>query len=76
MSFLLIVFSPLVCLYLKFSRKDEKGLTKIENILLDSIKGDECAVCLMDYEIGDNLVHFPCNHKFHFKCGIDWFRKK
>jgi hypothetical protein len=36
-TLLLIIFSPFVCLYLKFSDKDEQGLTKIENILLDAI---------------------------------------
>jgi hypothetical protein len=35
-----------------------------------------CAVCLEDYEIGVELILFPCAHKFHVTCAMDWFRRK
>ncbi|KAL6749712.1 hypothetical protein V8C86DRAFT_2837045 [Haematococcus lacustris] len=31
-----------------------------------------CAVCLMEYEAGDELVHLPCRHVFHKACANNW----
>lgn len=36
---------------------------------------DSCAICLNNYEEDDNIyILEACNHKFHTKCIVDWFR--
>lgn len=36
---------------------------------------DACSICLNGYEEDDNIyILEACNHKFHTKCIIDWFR--
>ncbi|WOK92143.1 E3 ubiquitin-protein ligase [Canna indica] len=32
----------------------------------------DCAVCLEDFEAGDDLVHLPCDHRFHWNCVLPW----
>ncbi len=36
---------------------------------------DACSICLNGYEEDNNIyILEACNHKFHTKCIIDWFR--
>jgi len=46
------------------SKKYEAGLI---------IKEDaNCAICLSDYEIGEDIRYLPCNHHFHAGCVDQW----
>lgn len=36
----------------------------------------QCAVCLLDYVLGDELVSLPCTHRFHSECAIQWLRQR
>ncbi|GAB2216180.1 hypothetical protein Droror1_Dr00023949 [Drosera rotundifolia] len=33
---------------------------------------EECAVCLEEFKMGENLVNLPCAHKFHSRCLVPW----
>lgn len=35
-----------------------------------------CAVCLLEYMPGDELVGLPCAHHFHSECAIRWLRQR
>lgn len=35
----------------------------------------ECEICLVDYEVGDELMRLPCLHLFHSGCIVPWLRK-
>jgi hypothetical protein len=40
--------------------------------------GPECAVCCMEYEVGDELLVLPCGdgkHRFHAACAEKWLMK-
>jgi hypothetical protein len=37
-------------------------------IILD----EECAICLFDFEHGEQLRHLPCDHFFHLSCVDRW----
>lgn len=35
----------------------------------------ECAVCLCDFEAGDEITQLPCGHFFHLDCVREWLTK-
>ncbi|KAG0048374.1 hypothetical protein BGZ83_006656 [Gryganskiella cystojenkinii] len=39
------------------------------------ITDEECAICLFDFEHGDQLRHLPCDHFFHQTCVDRWLVK-
>jgi len=49
------------------SKKFHSGLVPEEDA--------SCAICLCDYENGDELRFLRCEHHFHSKCIIQWLKK-
>lgn len=43
---------------------------------MESLKIEECPICLELYNYGDEISFINCNHKFHTKCLYDWVKKK
>lgn len=35
-------------------------------------QGFDCAICLLEFEIGEGAKQMPCNHKFHAPCIDKW----
>lgn len=36
----------------------------------------ECSICMVDYDVGDELVRLECLCKFHQACIVEWFGRK
>ena len=47
----LIIFTPCLCLYLKFTSKNEEGFTELHLRVRQSLYGNECAICLEEFLI-------------------------
>ncbi|KAH3697214.1 RING finger protein 11-like [Dreissena polymorpha] len=40
-----------------------------------SKKGKECAICMCDFNVGENLRILPCMHSYHKECIDDWMMR-
>ncbi|XP_077155970.1 uncharacterized protein LOC143818600 [Ranitomeya variabilis] len=63
-------------------RGRRRGMTRIRQIEClptRSATGQEeipsCAICLGDYEVGEQLIVLPCRHLFHQSCITPWLRQ-
>lgn len=43
---------------------------------LNSLKNDECAICLDSFESGQFMAQTACKHKYHSHCLRDFYRQK
>ena len=34
----------------------------------------QCAVCIQNYKVGDQVFFLPCKHHFHINCIMPWFK--
>ena len=47
-----------------------------DKLVVDNGTGDTCAVCIEDYESGDELRALDCGHAFHKDCIDPWLITK
>lgn len=38
--------------------------------------GTQCAICMNDFQVGDDIVTLPCGHSFNKECAERWLRLK
>ncbi|KAF9946217.1 E3 ubiquitin-protein ligase rnf13, partial [Mortierella alpina] len=43
---------------------------------VDEVTGDTCAVCLDEFEEGEEIRSLPCRHEFHCECIDPWLTRK
>ncbi|KAL8518695.1 hypothetical protein ACS0TY_009879 [Phlomoides rotata] len=36
--------------------------------------GDQCVICLEEWEAGEKVKKMPCNHRFHGECIVKWLK--
>lgn len=36
----------------------------------------ECSICMVEYDVGDQLARLECLCKFHKECIVSWFERK
>lgn len=46
-----------------------------EEVVNCAIEGDECPICLQEYEFGDLQLTMPCCHRMHMKCAEPWLSR-
>jgi Ring finger domain len=58
----------------------EKRISKLKHMTYQpgmyTAEDAECAVCMEDYKLGDELRELPCKHHFHQECCDRWLRMK
>lgn len=48
------------------------SLEKLVEVSGDELIGEQCTVCLTDFEAGDEAAQLPCGHIFHRACIKKW----
>uniref|UniRef100_A0A7E4VT43 RING-type domain-containing protein n=1 Tax=Panagrellus redivivus TaxID=6233 RepID=A0A7E4VT43_PANRE len=41
----------------------------------ESCTEDECAICMIDFELEDQIRRLPCRHTYHVQCIDDWLQR-
>ena len=44
----------------------------LSNTVTDDTENKKCCICLMEYEVGDEMMRLPCLHAFHRDCLVPW----
>ena len=60
----------------KVRMSQEKKNDKKNGPCCESSSNELCAICILDYKIGDKLRTLPCQHKFHQGCIDKWLALK
>jgi len=62
---------------IKASPKLIKKVTRLVTYTDGSISADDacCAICLCEYQNGDEVRYLNCNHHFHSECVTDWLMR-
>ncbi|KAL3864361.1 hypothetical protein ACJMK2_006051 [Sinanodonta woodiana] len=76
-----LILSFILCCYmwrLKRNARLEKGYKQIKYVQPSKQKfpNETCPVCLMDFELKENVLVCPCKHIFHQTCLIEWLQHK
>lgn len=40
-----------------------------------NVLGEQCRICLCQYQVNDTALNMPCNHIFHENCLKKWLEK-
>lgn len=48
----------------------------VENSLKFSEENKSCAICMVNYEVGEKYMILECLHRFHECCVKEWFKQK
>jgi len=44
-------------------------------IMLRTPVGEQCPICLSEYDWLDDAVELPCKHRYHHDCVVEWLGK-
>ena len=52
-------------------------VTTYTQAALDNLGADEreCPICMVEYEVDDEIRFLPCMHVYHTKCVDDWLQR-
>ncbi|KAK9155030.1 hypothetical protein Sjap_002510 [Stephania japonica] len=56
-------------------RSSFEALKKIQYLGLNVDTGNDCAICLGEFEVGSELTCMPCAHAFHGECIVEWLER-
>jgi hypothetical protein len=50
--------------------------TEKDCVAQDDGQVQECSICMVEYDVGDELVRLECLCKFHRSCIMEWVERK
>ncbi|XP_047960046.1 E3 ubiquitin-protein ligase MPSR1 [Salvia hispanica] len=51
-----------------------EAMETVEVVVGEEEGGDQCVICLEDWEAGEKAKRMPCKHRFHGECIEKWLR--
>lgn len=52
----------------------EEEINRLPNRVYRHGKGENCSICLSEFESGDRLSLLPCTHEYHKECLKEWLK--
>ncbi|RDX62594.1 putative E3 ubiquitin-protein ligase RHC1A, partial [Mucuna pruriens] len=49
------------------------GVTTLEKFKVQVHEEDNCSICLVEFNLGDDAARLPCSHICHYDCILEWF---